>query len=270
MRITIVFWLLVLCATASAVMLPGKVYTVDMQYDSTTLVRAEVNVGSGFVPDRALAPTTGYKMVLYDGRNAILSSYVFQRSSQGEVFDSQGNPKGYIPIRGKAVYEVMPYYTEGATIKILDPSGAELQAVDVTSYRSCDQNSKCECRETAENCPVDCPSGQMGVIAKQLKGITVTDLEKKQDCGLRPCKEGYERKGDACVEAGCDMSGGSGFITPLGFLTQSCFFEPLCLAVCPKNAVLANTLATSKTLFIGSILAHVPALRLGQIGARLR
>ncbi|MBI4441390.1 hypothetical protein HY639_04435 [Candidatus Woesearchaeota archaeon] len=171
----LIFLLLAMAVTAVPL---EKSYFVPLHYDNGIVTR----VGDPYVvsgPGTDDKSTQGYQAALYDADGNKLATRFFMFPlflSPVTLPEDIGTPP---VILTEADYTlVMPYHSEGAVIRLIDPTGKEIDSIDVSSLALCNQNGKCDGRETEKNCPEDCSKGQMGPIIKVLEGKPLTPEEE--------------------------------------------------------------------------------------------
>ena len=165
---------------AHAIEAEEKLYYVTLHYSMGEITNDKVNVRFGHPPMGG--ESKGYRLVLLDGKERELYSTFFSVTATVEVFPTEEEPMwgGYLQKKEFDDVVLVPYFTEGKTMKLYNPDGKEIKTIDVSCYMHCNQDGKCNERENSDICPEDCRPGEKGAIRKYLEGVSITEEEMKE------------------------------------------------------------------------------------------
>ncbi len=180
--------LLLSLSLANAIQLEDKLYYVTLHYSGSEITNDKVDVKFGQTP--TAGESKGYRLVLFDAKEKELYSLFFSSDLEMEIFPKTGENTWGGRFKKEEFDNIVliPYFTEGKIMKVYNPDGKEIRAIDVSCTMHCNQDDKCNGREDNDICPSDCKPGEKGAIRKYIDGDPVTEKEtgewSEEECSI--------------------------------------------------------------------------------------
>lgn len=139
----------------------NEIYVLDLNYDKGNINLIDVSVKQGYAPDRRIQPEDGYRCDVVSFSNTVLYSFKFEipRILMTPPPLPGEEPRGPIYLDNVNFTLLIPYFENGKSINIYDPSNFLVLSVDVSQFAKLCGNGICDYGENYKNCPQDCPSG---------------------------------------------------------------------------------------------------------------
>lgn len=151
--------LIIFLLNSSTIDASNKIYILDLNYDKGNFNLLDISVKQGYAPDRQIQPETGYKSEIVSFTNEVLYSFKFEIPLVIHLPPprSDEEPGAQIYLDKVDFTLLIPYFENGESINIYDPSDVLMLSVDVSKFAEvyCG-NTFCNSDENYYNCPQAC------------------------------------------------------------------------------------------------------------------
>ena len=125
----IIVYIIILISVLTIARAENMIMVLDFTYDNGKIILADKTIKPGYVPDRKLTSTKGYKFVEISDTDEILYSFAFEIPNKifTDAATEYGEVKGNLIILNETSFAlVAPYYDNIKEIKIIDEQQKEI------------------------------------------------------------------------------------------------------------------------------------------------